>query len=76
MIPQIIITPPLQIITEDYTDIPQSSNPITSQQSNSTTNNENRNKHAVTKINHPSETNQSNPTIPQESSTNHRNYTN
>ena len=76
MIPQIIITPPLQIITEDYTDIPQSSNPITSQQSNLTTSNENRNKHAVTKINHPSETNQSNPTIPEESSTNHRNYTN
>ena len=70
MIPQIIITPPLEIITEDNKDIPQSSsNPITSEQSNLTTNNENRNEHTVTKINHPSETNQSNPTIPEESST-------
>ena len=70
MIPQIIITPPLKIISENNTDIPQSSpNPITSEQSNLTTNNENRNEHTVTKINHPSETNQSNPTIPEESST-------
>ena len=70
MIPQIIITPPLEIITEDNKDVPQSSpNPITSEQSNLTTNNENRNEHTVTKINHPSETNQSNPTIPEESST-------
>ena len=70
MIPQIVITPPLEIITEDNTDIPQSSpNPITSEQSNLTTNNENRNEHTVTKINHPSETNQNNPTIPEESST-------
>ena len=70
MIPQIIITPPLEIITEDNKDIPQSSsNPITSEQSNLTTNNENRNEHTVTKINHPSETNQNNPTIPEESST-------
>ena len=58
MIPQIIITPPLEIITEDNKDVPQSSpNPITSEQSNLTTNNENRNKHTVTKIHHPSETN-------------------
>ena len=70
MIPQIIITPPLKIISENNTDIPQSSpNPITSEQSNLTTNNENRNKHTVTKINHPSEINQNNPTIPEESST-------
>ena len=70
MKPQIIITPPLKIISENNTDIPQSSpNPITSEQSNLTTNNENRNEHTVTKINHPSETNQSNPTIPEESST-------
>ena len=72
MIPQIIITPPLEIISENNTDIPElPSNPITSEQSNLTTNNENRNKHAVTKINHPhpSETNQSNLTIPEESST-------
>ena len=70
MIPQIIITPPLEIITEDNKDVPQSSpNPITSEQSNLTTNNENRNEHTVTKINHPCETNQSNPTIPEESST-------
>ena len=72
MIPQIIITPPLEIISENNTDIPESPpNPITSEQSNLTTNNENRNKHAVTKINHPhpSETNQSNLTIPEESST-------
>ena len=70
MIPQIIITPPLEIITEDNKDVPQSSpNPITSEQSNLTTNNENRNEHTVTKINHPSETNQNNPTIPEESST-------
>ena len=32
-------------------------------------NNENRNEHTVTKINHPSEINQNNPTIPEESST-------
>ena len=58
MIPQIIITPPLEIITEDNTDIPQSlPNPITSEQSNLTTNNENRNEPTVTKINHPSEIN-------------------
>ena len=58
MKPQIIITPPLKIISENNTDIPQSSpNPITSEQSNLTTNNENRNKHTVTKIHHPSETN-------------------
>ena len=70
MIPQIIITPPLKIISENNTDIPQSSpNPITSEQSNLTTNNENRNEHTVTKINHPSEINQKNPTIPEESST-------
>ena len=70
MIPQIIITPPLEIITEDNKDIPQSSsNPITSEQSNLTTNNENRNEHTVTKINHLSEINQKNPTIPEESST-------
>ena len=70
MIPQIIITPPLENITEDNTDIPQSSpNPITSEQSNLTMNNENRNEHTVTKINHPSEINQNNPTIPEESST-------
>ena len=70
MKPQIIITPPLKIISENNTDIPQSSpNPITSEQSNLTTNNENRNEHTVTKINHPSETNQNNPTIPEESST-------
>ena len=70
MKPQIIITPPLKIISENNTDIPQSSpNPITSEQSNLTTNNENRNEHTVTKINHPSETNQNNPTISEESST-------
>ena len=70
MIPQIVITPPLEIITEDNTDIPQSSpNPITSEQSNLTTNNENRNEHTVTKINHPSETNQNNFTILEEIST-------
>ena len=70
MIPQIIITPPLEIITEDNKDVPQSSpNPITSEQSNLTTNNENRNEHTVTKINHLSEINQKNPTIPEESST-------
>ena len=70
MIPQIIITPPLKIISENNTNIPQSSpNPITSEQSNLTTNNENRNEHTVTKINHPSETNQNNPTIPEESNT-------
>ena len=70
MIPQIIITPPLEIITEDNTDIPQSSpNPITSEQSNLTRNNENRNKNRVTKINHPSEINQNNSTITEESST-------
>ena len=58
MIPQIIITPPLKIISENNTNIPQSSpNPITSEQSNLTTNNENRNKHTVTKIHHPSEIN-------------------
>ena len=58
MIPQIIITPPLEIITEDNKDVPQSSpNPITSEQSNLTTNNQNRSKHTVTKIHHPSETN-------------------
>ena len=70
MIPQVIITPPLEIITEDNRNIPQSSpNPITSEQSNLKTNNENRNEHTVTKINHPSETNQNNPTISEESST-------
>ena len=70
MIPQTIIAPPLKIITEDNTDIPQSSpNPITLEQSNLTTNNENRNKHTVTKINHPSEINQNNCTIPEKSST-------
>ena len=70
MIPQIIITPPLEIISENNTDIPESPpNPITSKQSNLTTNNENRNKHTVTKINHPSGTNQNNLTIPEESST-------
>ena len=70
MIPQIIITSPLEIIKTDNTDIPQSSpNPIKLEPLNLTTNNENRNEHAVTKINHPSETNQSNPTIPEESST-------
>ena len=70
MIPQIIIPPPVEIITEDNTNIPQPSpNPITLEQSNLTTNNENRNEHTVTKINHPSETNQNNPTIPEESST-------
>ena len=60
MIPQIIITPPLEITSENNTDIPESpANPITSEQSNLTTNNENRNIHTVTKINHPypSETN-------------------
>ena len=67
MIPQIIITPPLEIITEDNTDVLQSlSYLITSEQSNLTTNNENRNEHTVTKINHPSEINQNNPTIPEE----------
>ena len=46
MIPQKIITPPLENITKDNTDIPQSSpKPITSEQSNLTTNNENRNEH-------------------------------
>ena len=70
MIPQIIITPPLENITEGNIDIPQSSpNPITSQQLNLTTNNESRNEHTVTKINHPSEIYQNNPTIPEESST-------
>ena len=71
MIPQIIITPPpLEIISENKTDIPQSSpNPITLEQSNLTTNNENKNKHTVTKINHPSEINHNNLTIPEESST-------
>ena len=70
MIPQIIIPPPVEIITEGNTNIPQPpSNPITSEQSNLTTNNENRNEHTVTKINHPSEINQKNPTIPEESST-------
>ena len=70
MIPQIIITPSLEIISENNTDIPESPpNPITSKQSNLTTNNENRNKHTVTKINHPSGTNQNNLTIPEESST-------
>ena len=70
MIPQIIITPPLEIITEDNTDIPQSSpNPTTLEQSNLTTNNENRNEHTATKINHPSEINQNNRTIPEKSST-------
>ena len=70
MIPQIIIPPPVEIITEDNTNIPQPpSNLITSEQSNLTTNNENRNEHTVTKINHPSEINQKNPTIPEESST-------
>ena len=70
MIPQIIITLHLENITEDNTDIPQSSpNPVTSEQSNLTTNNENRNEHTVTKINHPSEINQNNPTIPEKSST-------
>ena len=45
MIPQIIITPPLEIISENNTNIPESSpNPITSEQSKLTTNNENRNK--------------------------------
>ena len=39
------------------------------EKSNLTTNNENRNKHTVTKINHPSKTNQNNLTIPEESST-------
>ena len=69
MIPQ-IIRPPLEIITEEKTDIPQSSpNPITLEQSNLTTNNENRNEHKVTKINHPSEINQTNSTIPEKSST-------
>ena len=53
MIPQIIITPPLKIISENNTDIPQPSpNPITSEQSNLTTNNENINEHTVRKINH------------------------
>ena len=67
MIPQIIITPPLKIITEDNTDILQSSSKlITPEQSNLTTNNENRNEHTVTKINHSSEINQNNPTIPEE----------
>ena len=70
MIPQIIITSPLEIIKTDNTDIPQSSpNPIKLEQLNLTTNNENRNEHVVTKINHPSETNQGNPAIPEESST-------
>ena len=72
MIPQIIITPPLEIISENNTNIPESSpNPITSEQSKLTTNNENRNKHTVTEteMNHPSETNQNNLTIPEESST-------
>ena len=70
MIPQIIITPPLEIITEDNKDVPQSSpNPITSEQSNLTTNNENINEHTVTKINHSFGINQNNPTIPEESST-------
>ena len=70
MIPQIIIPPPVEIITEDNTNIPKPSpNPITSEQSNLTTNNENRNEHTVTKINHLSEINQKNPTIPEESST-------
>ena len=53
MIPQIIMTPPLEIITVDNKDVPQSSpNPITSEQSNLTTNNENINEHTVRKINH------------------------
>ena len=72
MIPQIIMTPPLEIISENNTNIPESSpNPITSEQSKLTTNNENRNKHTVTEteMNHPSETNQNNLTIPEESST-------
>ena len=57
-----VITTPLEIITEDNTDIPQSSpNPITSEQSNLTTNNENRNELKVTKTNHPSEINRNNP---------------
>ena len=69
MIPQVITTLPLEIIPEDNTNITQSSpKPITSEQSNLKTNNENRNEHTVTKINHPSETNQNNPTIPEESS--------
>ena len=56
-----VITTPLEIITEDNTDIPQSSpNTITSEQSNLTTNRENRNELKVTKINHPSEINRNN----------------
>ena len=55
MIPQVITTLPLEIIPEDNTNITQSSpKPITSEQSNLKTNNENRNEHTVTKINHPS----------------------
>ena len=47
------MTPPLEIITVDNKDVPQSSpNPITSEQSNLTTNNENINEHTVRKINH------------------------
>ena len=70
MIPQIIIPPPVEIITEENTNIPQPSpNPITSEQSNLTTNNENINEHTVTKINHSFGINQNNPTIPEESST-------
>ena len=63
MIPQVIITPPLEIITtEDNTHIPQSSpNPITLEESNLTTNNENRNSHTATKIN------QNNAIVPEKS---------
>ena len=70
MMPQIIIKPTLENITEDNTEILQSSpGPITSEQSNLTTNNENRIEHTVTKINYPSEINQNNSTIPEESNT-------
>ena len=69
MIPQIMITPPLKVITEDNTGISQSSpNSITLEQSNLTANNKNRNEHAKPKIYHSSETNLNNPTIPEESS--------
>ena len=59
-----------KVITEDNTGISQSSpNSITLEQSNLTANNKNRNEHAITKINHSSETNLNNSTTPEESST-------
>ena len=59
-----------KVITEDNTGISQSSpNSITLEPSNLTANNKNRNEHAITKINHSSETNLNNSTTPEESST-------